>query len=179
MFGFLFKLIGSIFFIASLLIVLSCNFLWKVIKFSWRYTPWAKAKREKILKEQSERDRQYNSYINDLRCGWISQMNPLIYIDGKIKYIYVYTTDTERTFNRYKVGETKKSPYDRIQEQDSTSNSGELRLVAYWHAGKISDKDIHRKLESLGYHRVRKNREWFVIDDPLTIIPKLLMESNT
>jgi hypothetical protein len=145
----------------------------------WKFTPWAKAKRDKILKEQTEREQQYNYYIEDLRNGWISQINPLIYIDGKIKYIYVYTTDTESTFNRYKVGETKKSPYDRIQEQDSTSNSGELRLVAYWHAGRISDKDIHQKLESLGYHRVRKNREWFVIDDPLTIIPKLLMESNT
>jgi hypothetical protein len=177
-FGFLFKLIGSIFFIAFLLIVLSCNLLWKISKFFWKFTPWAKAKRDREFKEQNERDRQYNSYINDLRCGWISQMNPLIYIDGKIKYIYVYTTDTEVTFNRYKVGETKRSPYDRIQEQDSTSNSGELRLVAYWHAGRISDKDIHRKLESLGYHRVRQNREWFVIDDPLTVIPKLLMESN-
>jgi hypothetical protein len=179
MFGFLFKVIGSIFFVAFLLIVLSCNMLWKIIKFLWKFTPWAKAKIDRILKEQTEREKQYNYYIEDLRNGWISQMNPLIYIDGKIKYIYVYTTDTESTFNRYKVGETKKSPYDRIQEQDSTSNSGELRLVAYWHAGKISDKDIHRKLESLGYHRVRKNREWFVIDDPLTIIPKLLMECNS
>jgi hypothetical protein len=176
---FILTIFGYIILIFVFLILISLKFLWISIKFLWKFTPWERARRIRELERRDQEEREYNKYIETLKTGWIKRMNPLVYIDGSIKYIYVYTTDTEETFNRYKIGETKKSPYDRIQEQDTTSNSGELKMVAYWHAGKISDKELHKILEQLGYERVRKNREWFVIEDPISVISKLLSEANS
>jgi hypothetical protein len=176
---FILTIFGYIIFIFVFLILISLKFLWISIKFLWKFTPWERAKRIRELERQDQEEREYNKYIETLKTGWIKRMNPLVFIDGEIKYIYVYTTETEKVFNRYKIGETKKSPYDRIQEQDTTSNSGQLILIAYWHAGKASDKQIHKILEDLGYVRIRKNREWFIIEDPITIIPKLIEKANT
>ncbi len=175
----IFTIFGYLLLSFFFIIIITAKLLWKLLKFLWKFTPWEQEKKARELQLQDEEEQRYNSYIHKLKTGWIKQINPLIYTDGQIKYIYVYTTDTERTFNRYKIGETKKSPYDRIQEQDTTSNSGELKLIAYWHAGKTSDKQIHKILESLGYVRVRSNREWFVIEDPLTVIPKLISDANS
>lgn len=178
MFKFLLEVIGVTIVTIFLIIIFVFKVLWKFIKFLNKFTPWYRKKKLLQIEQENEEDRQYRLYVETLKNGWISRMNPLIYIDGKIKYIYVYTTDSEKLLNRYKVGETKKSPFDRIQEQDTTSNSAELQLVAYWHAGKISDREIHRELENLGYIRIRKNREWFVIDDPLKVIPEILARGN-
>jgi hypothetical protein len=177
--NFLLTFIGYIILAIVLVVIVTVKFLWKVLKFLWKFTPWEKAKRARELQLLQEDEERYNNYIERLKTGWIKQINPLVYIDGSIKYIYVYTTDTEETFNRYKIGETRKSPYDRIQEQDTTSNSGELKMVAYWHAGKISDKELHKTLEKLGYERIRKNREWFVIEDPISVVSKLISEANS
>ena len=146
-----------------------------IFKFFWKFTPWAKRARE----AEAERHQQWAQYIANLREQWIAQTNPPLYLDGQVKYIYVYTTDTEKLFNRYKVGETIRSPHDRIKEQDSTSNSTDLILIAYWHAGQASDKDLHKLLVQSGYERIRKNREWFVIEDPLTVIPHMLAIANS
>lgn len=175
----LFNLIGIVIVGCIFLIILILKLFWKFIKFLWKFTPWEKARRARELEQLQKEQEHYDNYIEKLKTGWIRQINPLVYIDGSIKYIYVYTTDTEETFNRYKVGETKKSPYDRIQEQDTTSNSGELRMVAYWHAGKLSDKELHKMLEESGYIRVRRNREWFVIEDPITVVSKLISKANS
>jgi Sec-independent protein translocase protein TatA len=168
-----------------------------ICKFFWKFTPWVKrakkaeaerqrqwaeeeAERQRQwAEEEAERQRQWAQYILDIREQWIAQTNPPLYLDGQVKYIYVYTTDTEKLFNRYKVGETIRSPHDRIKEQDSTSNSTDLILVAYWHAGRASDKDLHKLLVDYGYEKIRKNREWFVIESPLTVIPHMLAIANS
>ena len=140
----------------------------KLIKYLWSLTPW-----------EQEKQQRWAQYISNLQNQWVSQTNPPLIVDGYNKWIYVYTTDTEQVFNRYKVGETIRSPQERIKEQDSTSNSGELKLIAYWHAGRASDKDLHKLLESAGYERIRKNREWFVIQDPLATVPQMLALANS
>jgi len=145
-----------------------------VINFFWKFTPWGiKSAQQEQLKQQ-----QYWQYINDLKNQWVSSTNPEIYVDGKVKWIYVYTTDGEQLLNRYKVGETIRSPHDRIKEQDTTSNSAELKVIAWWHAGTASDKDLHKLLESHGYNRIRKNREWFELQNPLEVIPQMLAIAN-
>jgi len=171
--------IGYVILFVVLATIVIVKTFYKFIRFLWKFTPWEKARQNRELKRLQEEEKRYINYIERLRNGWIKQVNPLIYIDGNIKYIYVYTTDTEETFNRYKIGETRKSPYDRIQEQDSTSNSGELRIVAYWHAGKLSDKELHKMLEESGYVRVRRNREWFVIEDPISVVSKFIAKANS
>jgi hypothetical protein len=150
----------------------------KLCRYIWSLTPWVRKKQAAIKLAQEQKQKEYEQYLNDLENRWVTQTNPPLVINGKNKWIYVYTTDTERHFNRYKIGETNRNPFNRIKEQDSTSNSGELILVAYWHAGKASDKQIHTLLETSGYVRIRKNREWFIIQDPLTTIPKMLALAN-
>ena len=145
-----------------------------VINFFWKFTPWGiKSAQQEKLKQQ-----QYWQYINDLKNQWVSSMNPEIYVDGTVKWIYVYTTDGEQLLNRYKVGETIRSPHERIKEQDTTSNSAELKVIAWWHAGSASDKDLHKLLESHGFNRIRKNREWFELQNPLEVIPQMLAIAN-
>lgn len=90
------------------------------------------------------------------------------------RFIYVYTTDGDLFLNRYKIGQTKKDPRVRVREQDSTSNSNDLILVDHWPAGTATDKKIHSLLEMNGYRRVRKNREWFEIENPSLVIPKMI-----
>lgn len=150
----------------------------RLIKYIWSLTPWQRKKQAEIKQAQEQKQREYDQYVSDLQHRWVSQTNPPLVINGTNKWIYVYTTETERHFHRYKVGETNRNPRSRIREQDSTSNSGELILVAYWHAGKANDKQIHQLLERSGYIRIRKNREWFVIHDPLNTIPKMLALAN-
>jgi superfamily II DNA or RNA helicase len=85
--------------------------------------------------------------------------------------IYVYTTETRKKLNRYKIGMTTQESADiRIAQQDGTSNDeplekvyeidiyGESDLTAY----EVEQK-IHRFYERLG-KRVRDNREWFIVD---------------
>lgn len=85
--------------------------------------------------------------------------------------IYVYTTETYKSKNWYKIGITnQESGSVRISQQDGTSNPeklekqyevnlfGETELTAY----EVEQK-IHRFYERLG-KRVRDNREWFEVD---------------
>ena len=143
-------------------------------KFIWKFTPWGKAQEVKRQQQAQE----WAVYVEQLKTHWISSTNPPIVVDGNIRYIYVYTTESERLLNRYKVGETIRSPFERIAEQDKTANSSGLIVVAYWHAGRATDRDIHDLLEKNGYVRIRSNREWFELHDPLTIVPSMLAIAN-
>lgn len=95
--------------------------------------------------------------------------------------IYVYTTDTYKTKNWYKIGMTnQESASVRISQQDGTSNpeklekqyeidiSGETELSAY----KV-EQSIHHYYTRSG-KQVRNNREWFEIDGGLDEIKKVI-----
>lgn len=95
--------------------------------------------------------------------------------------IYVYTTETYKGKNWYKIGMTnQESGSVRISQQDGTSNPeklekqyevnlfGETDLTAY----EVEQK-IHRFYERLG-KRVRDNREWFEVDGGIDEIKKLI-----
>ena len=90
------------------------------------------------------------------------------YDDSKAGYIYVYS-DYDRYHYRIKhgdvpylkVGYTTKDPSVRIKQQDKTSNSCELIELCRFEVKGITDKRIHKALESMGCKRLRRNREWF------------------
>lgn len=83
-----------------------------------------------------------------------------------MKYIYLYTTQTYKTKNWYKIGETITSPIERIKQQDNASNPEPLVLIAHWQVDKrVTDKKVHRELENLGFEKLRGNREWFELSD--------------
>jgi superfamily II DNA or RNA helicase len=95
--------------------------------------------------------------------------------------IYVYTTDTYKSKNWYKIGMTnQESGSVRISQQDGTSNpeklqkeyeidiSGETELSAY----EVEQK-IHRFYDKIG-KRVRDNREWFEVDGGIYEIKKVI-----
>lgn len=95
--------------------------------------------------------------------------------------IYVYTTETYKTKNWYKIGMTnQESGSVRISQQDGTSNperlekqyemdiSGETELSAY----EVEQK-IHRFYERLG-KRVRDNREWFEVEGGVDEIKRVI-----
>lgn len=99
-----------------------------------------------------------------------------------MKIIYIYTTKTDRTFGRYKIGETTRNANERIREQDGTSNSEELEFV-FEIKSKLSDKEIHKILESkYGFTKCRKDREWFEKfesdEEVITTINKIISESG-
>jgi len=80
--------------------------------------------------------------------------------------IYIYTTETYRTFRNWrKIGQTHQESADiRVSQQDGTSNPEPLIIeevirVEDW----ISDHTIHAELQKMGKLRVRmdKEREWF------------------
>jgi len=95
--------------------------------------------------------------------------------------IYVYTTDTYKSKNWFKIGMTnQESGSVRISQQDGTSNperlekkyemdiSGETELSAY----EVEQK-IHRYYDRLG-KRVRDNREWFEVEGGVDEIKKVI-----
>ena len=88
--------------------------------------------------------------------------------------IYQYTTKSQskrsvaydgETFPvRLKVGETMLTADERIQQQDSTSNSEKLdKIFERTVPAHITDHVLHKALQRNGYFRSRddKNREWF------------------
>ena len=94
--------------------------------------------------------------------------------------IYVYTTNTYRNLNWYKIGMTnQESGTIRISQQDGTSNPerlekqyemnifGETDLTAY----EVEQK-IHRYYDRLG-KRVRDNREWFEVSGGIDEIKRV------
>ena len=95
--------------------------------------------------------------------------------------IYVYTTNTYRNLNWYKIGMTnQESGTIRISQQDGTSNPerlekqyemnifGETDLTAY----EVEQK-IHRYYDRLG-KRVRDNREWFEVSGGIDEIKRVI-----
>ena len=95
--------------------------------------------------------------------------------------IYVYTTETYKNKNWYKIGMTnQESGSVRISQQDGTSNpeklekqyemdiSGETELTAY----EVEQK-IHQYYTRLG-KRVRDNREWFEVDGGIDEIKRVI-----
>jgi hypothetical protein len=83
-----------------------------------------------------------------------------------MKYIYLYTTQTYKTKNWYKIGETIIEPIERIKQQDNASNPEPLILIAHWQVDKqITDKKVHCELETLGFEKLRGNREWFELSN--------------
>ena len=77
-----------------------------------------------------------------------------------MRKIYIYTTETYKQKGWYKIGETTQLVEDRVKQQDGTSNPETLDTI-YEVNSVISDKEIHRKLELIGYSKCRNNREWF------------------
>ena len=95
--------------------------------------------------------------------------------------IYVYTTETYKNKNWYKIGMTnQESGSVRISQQDGTSNpeklekqyemdiSGETELTAY----EVEQK-IHQYYTRLG-KRVRDNREWFEVEGGIDEIKRVI-----
>jgi len=83
-----------------------------------------------------------------------------------MKYIYLYSTPTYIKNAWFKVGETVQDPAQRIQQQDNASNPEKLVLLKAWKVNdNITDKRVHRELTELGFEKVRKSREWFVLSD--------------
>lgn len=78
--------------------------------------------------------------------------------------IYAYTTNTYEEKGWFKIGETKLTALDRVEQQDGTSNPEPLHLVREWQVPlNITDKHIHQALIGMGRRptRIDKHREWF------------------
>lgn len=91
--------------------------------------------------------------------------------------IYVYTTETYRSFRNWrKVGMTKQESAEvRVSQQDGTSNPEPLIIEKVFEVDDwISDHTIHAELVKMGKMRVRmdKDREWFEcsVEDVATAI---------
>jgi hypothetical protein len=79
-----------------------------------------------------------------------------------MKYIYLYTTDTYRLKNWYKIGESTSNPNNRVKSQDNASNPEPLLVLSFWQVDdNTTDKAVHKELEKLGFTKLRGNREWF------------------
>ncbi len=74
--------------------------------------------------------------------------------------IYVYSTPTYQEKKLFKVGQTSRTAEERVKEQDGTSNPEQLVLLDHW-SSKVTDHELHKMLEDLGFHRPRHGREWF------------------
>ncbi len=96
----------------------------------------------------------------------------LLHVDGyrpkKMNTMYIYTTKSDRENKRYKIGGTKLSAEERVNQQDSTSNSEELELIysvqtTLWDRTIGNKKGVHHFLELKGFYKTRtdKDREWF------------------
>jgi hypothetical protein len=88
-----------------------------------------------------------------------------------MKKIYVYTTETYKSKNYYKVGETVNDVSARINQQDGTSCPEPLIMIMSVEVPEhITDKNIHKILQDQGYEptRIDKKREWFDLSDPIS-----------
>ena len=98
-----------------------------------------------------------------------------------MRKIYIYTTEMYKQKGWYKIGETTQLVEDRVKQQDGTSNPETLDTI-YEVNSVISDKQIHKKLELIGYSKCRDNREWFEgfdsDDNVITTINKIILESE-
>lgn len=84
--------------------------------------------------------------------------------DTTMKHIYVYTTPSYRLQNWYKIGETIQDPKVRVGSQDNASNPEPLIFVSAWEVPQnVTDFKVHKKLETLGFTKIRK--EWFELSE--------------
>jgi len=97
--------------------------------------------------------------------------------------IYIYTNETYREKNWYKIGETSRLVDDRIKEQDTTSNPEPLLKVGEF-VSILSDTEIHKILLSMGFLKTRDdaNREWFKgfnsTDEVISVINEIISKSG-
>ena len=83
-----------------------------------------------------------------------------------MKQIYLYTTETYRAKNWYKIGQTTGNSLKRIQHQDNASNPEPLIIISNWFVpDQITDKKVHKVLIDFGFEKLRGNREWFELSD--------------
>ncbi len=96
--------------------------------------------------------------------------------------IYLYTTKSQskqsvatvdgEVFNvKLKVGQTMLTAEERVEQQDSTSNSEKLEIIYSRQVPThITDIALHKTLQRKGYFKSRddKNREWFDFPDSIT-----------
>ena len=103
----------------------------------------------------------------------------MIISDKKLEIIYVYSTETYKLKNWYKIGMTnQESGSVRISQQDGTSNPEKLKKEyeinisdeTNFSAYEIEQK-IHGFYDRIG-KRVRNNREWFEVDGGIDEIKK-------
>lgn len=89
-----------------------------------------------------------------------------------MKYIYVYTTESFRAKDWYKIGESINQPHKRIAAQDTAASPEPLLILHSWVVDNgTTDKSIHSILEDSGFNRLRKGREWFELSsDPVADI---------
>jgi hypothetical protein len=91
-----------------------------------------------------------------------------------MRYIYLYTNPEEESNGLIKIGQTDRSPEDRLRELNRDSGASSNRKGYFLETydnnkedvkQKISDTYIHNILESKGYPRISKEggREWFKI----------------
>lgn len=95
--------------------------------------------------------------------------------------IYVYTTETYKTKNWYKIGMTnQESGSVRISQQDGTSNPEKLEKqyeIDIFRETELSAYEVEQKIHKLydnSGKRVRNNREWFEVDGGLEEIKKVI-----
>ncbi len=95
--------------------------------------------------------------------------------------IYVYTTETYKAKNWYKIGETSQITEERVRQQDGTSCPEPLILLAEWHSPNIRDKAFHRFLEKNGIQPTRQDalREWYEIPGGMVQIKTLYNELSS
>ena len=96
-----------------------------------------------------------------------------------MKTIYAYTTATDRSRGKYKIGETKRTADGRIKEQESTGSSEPFEKV-FESESILSDHEVRNKLRLLGFNRVRL--EWmggFRSDNEVVeVLSKIIAESG-
>jgi len=96
-----------------------------------------------------------------------------------MRTIYAYTTATDRSRGKYKIGETKRTADSRIKEQESTGSSEPFEKV-FESESTLSDHAVRNKLRLLGFNRVRL--EWmggFRSDNEVVaVLSKIIADSG-
>lgn len=86
-------------------------------------------------------------------------------MNSKFNTIYVYTTETYRVKNWWKIGETTRDADIRIKEQDVTSTPEQLvKEFEVQVPSNVTDIDVHKALIKKGFLKTRtdKHTEWFM-----------------